>query len=63
MALSRKVARSGKNQTMIVKPPKMALIGRTKKRVKSHSDLIMLVMKFCSRIGPKTRPSTMGATG
>lgn len=63
LAFSRKVARTGKNQTMMVRPPRMALIGRMKKRVKSHSDLIMLIMKFCSKMGPKTRPSTIGATG
>ena len=49
LPLSRKVASSGKNQTIMVNVPSMALMGRTKNRAKFHSDLIMLIMKFCSR--------------
>jgi hypothetical protein len=52
LAFSRKAARNGKSQIITVMVPRMALMGCIKKRVKSQSDLIMLVWE-------RTRPNFM----
>ncbi len=54
---------TGSAQIAIVSTPSPAAIGRSKKASRSPSDLIIEVMKFCSSIGPSTRPRIAGATG
>jgi hypothetical protein len=55
LTLSRKVASMGKNQTIMVNVPSMALMGRAKNRVKSH----FLIKMHSERSSTEhNRPST-----